>query len=497
MQLSSTSESASGKVGNKQFRKMTELEMWKIIGRPLSVSLVPQRVQIPQRFLNIAVTAAFTDLSFLNLHEPSQRDPFADVVTTLNMTEDYYYKMMCDSKPNWIGTCQSGGGQTAKTMYAGTSGRGWSNIYLNGDCKPKLKCIKLQAGVPAFNGEGKSILEEPFEEAAHYISWGVAASYFEGDKPIYYDVPPRGFAIISHNCPVAYIVMIEMIGCNYMSFITKPFYLGTHDHIESIQLIEYFQAQMLPSVGSGTDYSALAQSTDWFVSNSTRPGIRYTKLPFRGKFIKFIAANAFAEEDERSLKHPVTEKGQELLKELGELYAYENNWSLTATIFYHLFKIYQYYLPKCNHSSLVKYTMKFGFFDVAIESDFVVGRFVRIEELRHDEGVITQICECLKELGKHQLLYIDLRPPNILIESNPFTREEYLPKRVRIVDYDDCLITPNPLCCGHAVFVALKQNDHVMNYILTFPKKIHGLNKILKRLAADVCVVCAGSTSME
>jgi hypothetical protein len=362
--------------------------------------------------------------------------------------------------------------------------------------------------MPAFNAGAKSIDETPFEEAVHYTCWGIAASYFKYDKPVYYSAPPRAYAIISHNCPVAYVVMVEMIGCNFVSFLTKPFFLGSPEHRQSIAYLEKLEDSVLPSNRihtAATNYEALVPSND-LVSNPTRPGIRYTKLPFQNLFIKFIAANAYSAGSKYNpsspqvripddLLQPIRMAEQDWIRMLGEEKADICDWDITPTVFYHLFKIYCHYLPKCSHPCLVSSQMKFGFFDVAIESPFILGRRITVNELRYDQQIIGQLCSCLKELARNQLLYIDLRQPNILIEKDASTGLDATPKRVRLIDFDDCVILSERLCCGRAVHSALRANDHMEKYIMSFSVDVHGLDGIFTHLNNDVCANCGLSSS--
>ena len=71
------------------------------------------------------------------------------------------------------------------------------------------------------------------------------------------------------------------------------------------------------------------------------------------------------------------------------------------------------------------------------------------EELNADGPVLRAVVEALQWLGRHRLLYIDLRARNVMRDAGD---------GIFLVDYDDMIVLSEPLQSGHEV--ARKLREH-------------------------------------
>ncbi len=88
--------------------------------------------------------------------------------------------------------------------------------------------------------------------------------------------------------------------------------------------------------------------------------------------------------------------------------------------------------------ALLPAQLLFGFFAVAVEMPFAVGCQPTPEELESDT-VLRPIAEAIAWLMRKRLVYVDVRSPNIIL-SRPHGDPAAAVRRVRLVDYDDCVL---------------------------------------------------------
>jgi hypothetical protein len=91
----------------------------------------------------------------------------------------------------------------------------------------------------------------------------------------------------------------------------------------------------------------------------------------------------------------------------------------------------------------------FGAFAVLIDMPFVGTRECTDEELNADGPILRAVAEAMTWLGRHSLLYVDLRARNVMRDAGD---------GVFLVDYDDMIVLSEPLQSGDDV--ARKLREH-------------------------------------
>ena len=100
-------------------------------------------------------------------------------------------------------------------------------------------------------------------------------------------------------------------------------------------------------------------------------------------------------------------------------------------------------------AALLNARLLFGAFAVLIDMPFVGTRECTDEELNADGPILRAVAEAMKWLGRHSLLYVDLRARNVMRDAGD---------GVFLVDYDDMIVLSEPLQSGDDV--ARKLREH-------------------------------------
>ena len=126
--------------------------------------------------------------------------------------------------------------------------------------------------------------------------------------------------------------------------------------------------------------------------------------------------------------------------------------------------------------------MLYGEFSVCLRSS-IVGESDACPVVFNDAEAMSPIVEAVLWLArKWQLLYIDLRPPNVRV-----CRDGSL----RLVDYDDLVVLTTSPCCDHKTVSILRENDHVLVIFDHYDQ----LAKLFDAAAAKPLRCCAACAS--
>eukprot|EP00981_Chlorochromonas_danica_P007890 scaffold1898_cov169-Ochromonas_danica.AAC.4 len=427
---------------NKSNNKILPLGLAQILRTPLQNHSITNRM-----------AASDTDLSFY---------PLSSISLQKIVNEATYYRLLCQHLPSWI-TADPGNCKEASSLYPTVAGHQSpaSRLPLSYRCKPELSAHTKNriSNLPGFNGEGKNLDLMMFEEVFQYSVFSMLESYFEqhdNNRVFFTKHVPYSFGILAVG-PMAFLIMIEWVSILFYSFVSKPFFLGSDDHIEAMKIVEEFHSSMQSASSSTSPSSPVARSDDeetvkisfnprCFKNFPDKAGFYYSKVPLNNnKFYKIVTCWALNQEQfintennsKKSFTHRVliSPRGQSYASIVGEDRCFDEEWKKSSVYFYHVYQVYSKYQQMIQSfsppPSLVPMRILFGPWEIAIESDFVGTDDLKMEDLTRKD-IRQSIQDSLLYLGSHGLLYIDLRPQNIRIDRAS--------SQIYLIDLDDCVI---------------------------------------------------------
>jgi hypothetical protein len=306
--------------------------------------------------------------------------------------------------------------KTARNLYE----RSFTMMPMLDSCQPELWLRCKEKCVPGFNAELKTMGNKGlFDGAATYVALDMLRSFFSKwdsgaaspcgeNHMLYYDRPPLGYAICGAP-PVGWVVAIEWIGRLFISAYSRPFFLGSEEHKAVIAGLEK------PEFREPLDLTSELSKGIWQFVGPRSEGSKvkhtsWTKVPAHGcVFYKIKTWDAVL---------------PQFQKRAALAYAAYNK-ALDAKSD-----------PDPPPEALVRASLHFGCARLAVRMPFIRGTSPSQGELSSEDGtsrLAVSISKALLWLAAHDLLYTDLRPPNVLV----------LPSGgVRLVDYDDMRIVP-------------------------------------------------------
>ena len=281
------------------------------------------------------------------------------------------------------------------------------------NCRPKLGIRSAERLAPGFNAELKTMGNKGlFDGASTYVALDMMRSFFTNWNPgdsnptsentsLFYKRPPLGYALCGAP-PLGWVVAIELVGRLFVSAYSKPFFLGSEEHQSIIRELDE------PSFEEPVDLAPLLSKQEkamWKVwRNSTSVGGRVlcTKKPVSGNlFYKVKTWNAIKPEF------------QKRCAAANKMYSEARKADSSAP------------------EALVEATLLFGCGKIAVQMPFILGTHPTDDELASPDGtsnLCVRLAAALLWLLGHDLLYTDLRPPNVLVLDEG---------SVRLIDYDD------------------------------------------------------------
>ena len=283
-------------------------------------------------------------------------------------------------------------------------------------CKPELSVACQRPRVPGFNGELKTMGDcRLIDGAASYVLIDMLRSFFtrwnEGtDNPdthnlhLFYTRPPLGFALVGAP-PVCWLVAVEWVGVLFLSTFSRPFFLGSVDHTAAVK--------SLPSPGFAPPIDLQSAFAKHMWNHDKYNTIFWTATPFNATGVLPAPTAMFTMEQTKStflkIRHWNSLRPQDL-KNTALAYKSYGMAYMSSTI------------PP--PASLCPAELLFGYCMVAVRMPFVEGVHAQMHELASwdaDHPVVAGLADALVWLGLHDLLYVDLRPPNFIIK-NPIGR---------------------------------------------------------------------------
>ena len=342
--------------------------------------------------------------------------------------EANFYGLATEYVPSWVSVKQRAADakQNAAALYGPPLNVDVPpHVSLPWFCEPELYTTSA-AGHPAFNGELKSAGtgQALYNELLTYILFGMFHSLFPaGSTRRFYYQPPIGYSIAAFpHC--GYLLGVEWIGKLLLYPISEPFFLGSDAHkaaVDALPDIKLSECIELDLGESDVSWACYPPGGPVQVSWTT-------VVDSGGRFRKLIQCSAFD-------NHP--SGGMKCFRALYATYS-----AYSAALQAHS-------QDDPRPATLLDARLLFGAFAVLVDMPFVGTRECTDEELNADGPILRAVAEAMTWLGRHSLLYVDLRARNVMRDAGD---------RVFLVDYDDMIVLPEPLQSGDDV--ARKLREH-------------------------------------
>ena len=363
--------------------------------------------------------AAASFAEFCKAAVRSRNAPGSESEEAANHTRELFeeknsYSLAESFRPKWSTTVASPSATTARNLYEISF-----TIMPNLDmCKPELWIRCNEKRVPGFNAELKTMGNKGlFDGTVSYVGLDMVRSFFTKwdsgatspcgeNHMLFYDRPPLGYALCGAP-PVAWVVAIEWIGRLFISAYSRPVFLGSEEHRTIIEQL------VKPDFREPLDLTSDLRKKIWKFDGPYSEGSKvkrtsWTKSPADGNwFYKIKTWDAVLPQFQKRAALAYAAYNTALNAEKGTL-------------------------PE----ALVKASLFFGCARLAVRMPFIRGTNPTVGELSSENGesrLAVSISKALLWLAANDLLYTDLRPPNVLVQ---------LSGQVCLVDYDDMRIVP-------------------------------------------------------
>jgi len=411
-----------------------------------------------------------------------------EFVGTLPLNETEYYNHFSRYSLSGIqeSSLKPGNKQSAQKIYPGAFNKKCC-VTLPAKCQPELATRVKNLARAASGGEIKPIDEVAMEEQFQYLTIGMSDSYFSSeqypDHQLFYNTPPIGCSTLGVG-PMGMLFAAEWIGVVFFSIISQPFYAGSSNHRAALQM---FDEMELPR--NVTDPLHIPRGFLLNVNQTEKLGVAWGVLD--GKFIKVIDAPYLLQKQQNV--NLAFNKGDHKYREIvGEEACGHANWTSNSVFFYHLYKVMavwsKVWSSECiaedekHRNVFVPVELLFGEFSVCLRSPYV-GTQDAESEFLDDKDTMKPVVDAVLWLAlTWQLLYIDIRPPNLRVcdGGDP---------RIRLVDYDDMVLLKNKPCCNMNTVCMMRKNEHVQKVFCQYKK----LAELFDEAGAtDVCENCKG-----
>jgi hypothetical protein len=341
------------------------------------------------------------------------------------LREQRMYGIAATFVPPWIGvtsTAEARGGKTASTLYNMPIANRPSlpGFTLSWNCQPDLLThVRDAERHAAYVGECKSMASagdkaessKLFDQLATYMMLGMCAVNFKADATLpgghrrFYTAPPIGYGLATAG-PLGFLIAGEWVGKLHLSIVSQPFFLGSPEHAVAVAalpdapdadvyhfpmddpaaaLLRWPSAAEQPAAGAGAARSPAAN-----------PLVVWTSSPMRSR------------------ERPDVERFCKVVFCAAQDAAY----------FRRMYLVYAA-LSAARRSaaagsppppSLVDAQLLFGASEVCVCMPWVRGREATDTDLE-DGGVVAALASAIHWLAQHKLIYVDVRPPNVMIDD--------------------------------------------------------------------------------
>ena len=231
--------------------------------------------------------------------------------------------------------------------------------------------------------------------------------------------PPLGFALVAFP-HVGYLIALEWVGVLFVSPITAPFFIGSAEHLAAIAA--------LPDARF-SEPEAVDEALTWL----TYPPLPGTRAPPPAEAVSWaIAHGRFRKILRADARSPAR------FRALYDAYARLAELAVDAVA-----------TPALRAVAL-GVRLLFGAHEVLIDMAALSGaRDAEDAEVTGAGSVLDAAAAGVAWLASRRLLYVDLRGPNVLVAG----------REVWLVDFDDCIVLPAPVCDVGAFRYALSKTD--------------------------------------
>ena len=307
-------------------------------------------------------------------------------------------------------------------------------------CFPELRAAVSSPFWPPYNGEAKSATSSGetasrpllWDEVLTYSMLGMLGSYFR-DVPAhnhrFYRRAPYAFALAAF-AHVGYIVAVEWVGKLIATVVSEPFFLGSPAHEAAVT--------RLPGESFDGDFVDVPVESMRLMAWAPRD-VRRPHVLWRVETHESASGDGCA--DESFIK---------IIRGEG----------FDAPYFRQLFAVYAALHAALSDRddppppAIVPAHLLCGAGEVGVRMECVPGRDAVPADLAVGGCAVMPVARAIAWLARHQLLYVDLRPPNVRIDTTATSL------RVSLVDYDDVVIVPQALADAAALRVALVEEPH-------------------------------------
>jgi hypothetical protein len=348
------------------------------------------------------------------------------------LAEKGLYPIAHAIRPSWTMVI-SGGVKTASELFPEGSRVKLLNNLLS--CQPELALRCSERRVPGFNGELKTMGNNKrlYDGVATHVLFDMGRSFFTtwekgqadptgANELLFYSRPPLGFALAGAP-PVGWIISLELVGRLFMSVFSQPFFLGSKEHVAAIKALPK------PTYADPVDISGDWSRREIWDCNP-KGDVCWTKSPSSGGY--FLKRRLWSSADPEFLKRTARSYIAYNKARSAESSAASSS-SATSS-------------PSSIPSSLCQAELFFGLDSLLIRMPFLHGRHPTQDELsdsNSDSELISSMATALLWLALRDLLYTDLRPPNIFLRDAAGAGAAAAGKQeVFLVDYDDMRIVP-------------------------------------------------------
>lgn len=302
-------------------------------------------------------------------------------------------------------------------------------------CRPspsRCTCPPYCGGCQAVLSEADGAEPAQFPELLTYCTLGTQAPLFRDIAPhheCFYVVPPVSYGLTAAGC-TGYLIAFEWVGVQRTSVVSQPFFLGSPQRESAVSALPKidFEPHKVDMNMAGVEMMVWSPEGGMGIKQSA--AVSWTVTP---------ALNPEGE--------------QRFLKLLSGTSGF---WSADALM--RVRSVYSAYEAARSDASdpppasVCPARVLYGAGVLCVDMPFIAGRDAKDEDLELEGGCAVQdVATGVAWLARHQLLYIDLRPPNVRVTENG----------VVLIDYDDVVVLQEPIRSFSDFCTALLNSDHV------------------------------------
>jgi hypothetical protein len=351
------------------------------------------------------------------------------------LAESSLYPLATFALPAWVIAKPRSGAeavQTAAALYGPPMSVAVPpNLSLPWFCQPEL-FTEATSGRPGYVGELKSAgkSDEMFNEVLTYSVFAMLKALFPASGRLrFYARPPACFCLLAFP-HVGYLGVVEMLGKLFLYPMSEPFVLGSPKHAAAVASLpdldysDFFELDLAAS-GQWGEYTPPEGG-----SKKLGPAVTWALSPVSTEnlFVKIISFDAFDSHVRGS---------QACLRGLAETYRSYGHALLDAA--------------DPPPPSLLRSRILFGAFAMCVTMPFVGGREATHCELCSSGPVVEACATAIAWLGRHSLLYIDMRERNVRVSDDGGT--------AWLIDYDDMELASSPPGSGAALVELLQEKS--------------------------------------